>query len=134
MRRFATSLAVAAFLATAPAAADDVAIRQVIGEQLSAFEVDDFDAAFEHASPAIRHIFGTPERFGRMVEQGYPMVHRPAAYRFLDARETGGFTFQRVMITDATGRLHLLEYQMVETGGRYLINGVRILRGADAGV
>ncbi len=134
MRRLVARLAVAAFLAATPAAADDAAIRQVIDAQIAAFEADDFAAAFEHASPAIRGVFGTPERFGQMVRQGYPMVHRPAELRYLEARDGGRGRLQRVLITDASGRIHLLEYEMIEADGRYLINGVRILRGADAGV
>jgi hypothetical protein len=135
MYRFKALLLAAMLLGpVGPAQADDAAIRQVIADQLAAFEADDFTAAFDYASPTIRGIFGTPERFGRMVRQGYPMVHRPADHRFLEARESPRGTLQRVMITDAAGRLHLLEYEMIEAAGRYLINGVRILRAAEAGV
>ncbi len=137
MRRLAASLAVAALLATTSAStggADDAAIRQVIGDQITAFEKDDFAAAFDFASRAIRDMFGTPERFGRMVRQGYPMVHRPAELLFLETRPGARAMLQRVLVTDGAGRVHLLEYEMVEADGRYLINGVRILRGADAGV
>ena len=137
MRRRAALFALVAMLAATPAAtepgADDAAIRQVIDAQIAAFEADDFTAAFDFASPAIRRMFQSPERFGRMVRQGYPMVHRPAEYRFLESRARGDATLQRVLVTDATGRIHLLEYEMIETGGQVLINGVRLLRGADAG-
>jgi len=138
MRRYivnlAASFSLVTLMATAPAAATDAAIRQVIGAQIEAFEADDFSAAFEHASPAIRRMFATPERFGSMVQQGYPMVHRPAGVRFLEAQERGAAVLQRVLITDEEGRLHLLEYEMIDADGRYLINGVRLLRGVDEGV
>ncbi|WP_209426876.1 DUF4864 domain-containing protein [Pararhodobacter sp. SW119] len=133
MRRFAVHLAVIAVLWTTPAAANEPAVRQVIGDQIAAFEADDFAAAFEFASPAIRSIFGTPERFGAMVQQGYPMVHRPDTLRFLEARDGTRGIVQRVLITDGAGRVHLLEYEMIDLDGRYLINGVRLLRGAEAG-
>jgi hypothetical protein len=134
MRRLAAHLAVIAVLSTAPAVADEPAVRQVIGDQIAAFEADDFAAAFEYASPTIRGIFGTPERFGAMVQQGYPMVYRPDTLRFLEARDGARGIVQRVLITDATGRVHLLEYEMIDLDGRYLINGVRLLRGSEAGV
>lgn len=134
MRRSALSLAVVGLLATTPfAAADDAAIHQVIGDQIAAFQSDDFDAAFDYASPAIRDIFQTAERFGAMVRQGYPMVYRPAGFRFLEAREGERGIVQRVLITDDVGRIHLLDHEMVDIKGRYLINGVRFLRGAELG-
>jgi hypothetical protein len=54
------------------------AIETTIQNQLNAFIADDFATAFTFASPNIKGIFGTPENFGAMVTQGYPMVHRPA--------------------------------------------------------
>ena len=46
-------------------------------------------AAFDYASPTIRGIFGSPDRFGAMVQQGYPMVYRPSEVRYLERREFG---------------------------------------------
>lgn len=67
------------FLASASPAqtAGDDAIRDTIQSQIDAFRRDDFDAAFEFASPSIRQMFRTPENFGAMVRNGYPMVWRP---------------------------------------------------------
>ena len=97
------------------AKAQDTDIQTVIGNQIEAFKVDDFDTAFTFASPNIQGIFRTPENFGRMVSQGYPMVWRPAAVEYLELEERGGQYFQRVMITDQSGRVHLLGYAMLET-------------------
>ncbi|MCC5972259.1 MAG: DUF4864 domain-containing protein [Pararhodobacter sp.] len=110
------------------------AVEAVITGQIAAFQDDDFEAAFDFASPSIRMIFQTPQRFGEMVQQGYPMVHRPDSVRFLERRERRGFVLQRVMIGDAAGRLHLLEYQMLQTDSGFLINGVRLLPPAGTGV
>ena len=63
----------AALLLALPVRADDAA-RQVISDQIAAFQQDDFETAFTYASPMIKGIFGTPERFGQMVREGYPMV------------------------------------------------------------
>ncbi|WP_050929581.1 DUF4864 domain-containing protein [Aestuariivita boseongensis] len=117
----------------APAAqAQGADIEATIGAQLEAFKADDFDQAFTYASPTIQGLFQTPENFGRMVRGGYPMVWRPADVQYLELRETAGFLFQKVMITDADGAIHVLEYQMVELDGAWKINGVRILANPPA--
>lgn len=133
MRLFLAALAVFFSLkaAVAQEGADPHApgIQSVISAQVDAFRADDFATAFTYASPNIRRIFGSAERFGAMVQQGYPMVHRPQSLRFLDVAERGNALVQRVLITDANGRLHMLEYEMVAGEAGFLINGVRLIQG-----
>ena len=117
----------------APATAQQAPIEDTIRSQIDAFLSDDFATAFTFASPNIQGIFGTPENFGRMVEQGYPMVHRPAAVKMLELREVAGALWQRVMITDAAGRTHMLDYQMVETAEGWQINAVQLLQSTGLG-
>ena len=133
MQPFWLSTVVAIGLASA-APAQEAQPRTVIEAQIAAFLADDFEAAFAFASPAIRSIFGTHERFGAMVQQGYPMVHRPAELRFLDRSERGAVIIQRVLITDQGGAVHVLEYELLPAEESFLINGVRILQGQGAGV
>ena len=135
MRRILSGLVVAAMLAGA-AWADDVksAITGVIQSQLDAFQVDDFATAFTFASPNIKRLFGSSERFGQMVRSGYPMVWRPGAVQYLELEQVGGYRFQKVLITDLSGVPHLLEYQMIETEAGWQINGVRILEAPRVGV
>ena len=128
MRLFFASL----FLAL-PAAAQEAEVHATIERQLQAFQADDFGAAFTFASRNIKSIFGTPENFGRMVTQGYPMVHRPGAVKMLDLREVAGALWQRVMITDANGKTHLLDYQMVQTPEGWQINAVQLLQATGLG-
>ena len=126
--------AILAFLLLAfPASAQEAPIQDTIQSQLQAFQADDFATAFTYASPTIKGVFGSPENFGRMVVQGYPMVHRPAAVKMLDLREVAGGLWQRVMITDAGGRTHLLDYQMVEGPEGWQINAVQLLQAAGLG-
>ena len=135
MRRtiLAAVLAVAA-VAGGPARADGEGIRAVIGAQIEAFLADDLAAAFGFASPGIRAMFGSPDRFGQMVRQGYPMVWRPGSVRYLDLREEGGRPVQRVMIVDAQGVLHLLDYVMQPGEDGWKINGVRYVAGPPMAV
>jgi Domain of unknown function (DUF4864) len=109
------------------------AIEGVIQNQITAFQADDFTTALTFASPTIKTIFGTPENFGAMVRQGYPMVHRPASVRMLEQRDVAGAVVQRVMVTDQAGATHLLDYQMIRTPDGWQINGVQLLPSTGVG-
>ncbi|MDJ1015043.1 MAG: DUF4864 domain-containing protein [Paracoccaceae bacterium] len=108
-------------------------IEGTIQSQIDAFLVDDFVTAFTFASPNIQGMFGSPERFGSMVRSGYPMVWRPGEVRFLELRDVGGQLWQKVMIRDQQGQLHVLDYQMVQSEGLWKINGVQVLRAPGVG-
>lgn len=133
MTRILMTLALALMLA-GPAKAQSEAIEGVIGAQIEAFRADDFGAAFDFASPTIRNIFRTPENFGRMVQQGYPMVWRPAEVQYLALEPRGGQMVQRVLVTDQNGGLHVLEYYMIQTENGWQIDGVSLLPAPDIGV
>ncbi len=106
-------------------------IEATIGAQIKAFLADDFGEAFTYASPMIQGMFGNSENFGRMVRQGYPMVWRPGDVQYLELREIDGALRQKVLIRDRVGGVHLLEYEMIQTGDGWRINGVRILEAPD---
>jgi hypothetical protein len=108
-------------------------IEDVITDQITAFKADDFATAFTFASPNIRGMFGTPENFGAMVAQGYPMVYRPDGVRMLELRRVAGNLWQRVLITDRAGNTHLLDYMMIETADGWQINAVQLLPQAGVG-
>jgi hypothetical protein len=126
---------VAAILIAGAGMAQDAqsAITATIQNQIDAFLSDDFETAFSFASPNIKQMFGSSERFGSMVRQGYPMVWRPGSVRYLELEEKSGGLYQKVLVTDAQGVPHVLEYQMVETPDGWQINGVRILRAPEVG-
>lgn len=126
----------AALLATVlalPAAGQEAPIRATIQSQIEAFQADDFARAFTFASPTIKQMFGTPENFGVMVKQGYPMVYRPAEVQMMELREVAGNLWQRVRITDQAGAGWYLDYMMVETAEGWQINAVQILPAPDVG-
>ena len=134
MRRLLSPLFLAMFLSGAVSAQDARSgITSTIQSQIDAFLADDFETAFTFAAPNIKRLFGNSERFGVMVRQGYPMVWRPADVRFLDLDQLGPFLMQKVLITDADGVPHLLEYQMIDTPEGWQINGVRILEAPQVG-
>ncbi len=106
-------------------------IRATISNQLAAFSKDDFDTAFEFASPQIQGLFQSSDNFGRMVRQGYPMVWRSQDVRFLElSQKSGGFD-QVVRMKDPTGTVHFLRYAMQLVNGEWRINGVEVLKASD---
>ena len=110
-------------------------LEGIIAEQMGAFLADDFAAAFEHASPMIRGMFGTPDNFGAMVRNGYPMVWRPADIRFggqAPGTEAGSVV-QRLSVRGPDGRYYVCEYTMIPTGAGWKINGVSVLPAPDVG-
>ncbi len=118
---------------TAAFAQDNDAIEGVIGSQLEAFNSRDIDTAWTFASPNIKRLFGSPDNFATMVEQGYPMVWNNAEVRFLELREIRGNLWKKIMLRDAQGGLHILDYQMVETADGWQINGVQLLPAPEVG-
>jgi len=135
MRQILLALLVWVFAALPGAAQDASAeIRGVIKDQLQAFQADDLTTAFGFASSGIQGMFGTPENFGLMVQQGYPMIWRPSEVHFLGQHDSNGVTQQDVQFTDQAGRRFVAEYTMVQTPDGWRISAVQILPAPDVGV
>lgn len=109
-------------------------IEATISGQFDAFVAEDLDRAWTYASPNIQRLFRTPQNFGRMVEEGYPMVWNPGSVTFIDLQRLGGILVQRVEVTDQAGQVHYLGYAMIETDDGWRINGVQVLRAPSIGV
>jgi len=107
--------------------AQDASIEAVITEQLQAFNDRDVASAWVHASPLIKGIFGTPENFGMMVRNGYPMVWDNSDVRFLDSTDLGRMTRQEVQIQGPDGLFYILDYSMIDTADGWQINGVQVI-------
>jgi Domain of unknown function (DUF4864) len=127
------SVLVLSLMLALPAAAQEEPIRKTIQSQIDAFLADDFARAFTFASPNIQGIFGTPENFGAMVKNGYPMVYRPAEVEMGALREIAGNLWQRVRVVDQAGAAWFLDYMMVETPEGWQINAVQLLPAPDVG-
>ncbi|MEM9783477.1 MAG: DUF4864 domain-containing protein [Pseudomonadota bacterium] len=119
-------------LPAAETAADPIdgsaAIVAVIEDQIAAFQRDDLDAAFAHASPLVQGKFGNPARFGMMVQRGYPMIWRPQSYRVGSATETPSGPIQVVTFLDGAGVSWEAAYQMRMIDGTWRIAGVSLKR------
>ena len=144
MQRFFWVLVAAIGLGTAPtvsaqngdygtgsSATGSPSIVAVIESQLDAFQRDDGPGAFAFASPSIRQMFGTPERFLQMVQTGYPQVYRPQSVTFLELIPTRRGPVQRVLFLDQSGVPTVALYVMQQQpDGSWRIDGVLIERGS----
>ncbi|MFY0618337.1 DUF4864 domain-containing protein [Shimia sp.] len=108
-------------------------IQSVISAQIEAFRGDDVDQAFRYAADNIQQMFGTAENFGVMVKRGYPMVQRPAEVRFGALRADGDALWQRVLMRDAQGVVHMLAYRMVNDGDNWRISAVYLVPAEEVG-
>ncbi|PYE84086.1 DUF4864 domain-containing protein [Pseudoroseicyclus aestuarii] len=133
MRRILIALTIL-LLPLGAARAQEDGPRGVISGQLQAFNDGDIARAWGFASEGIRGLFGTQRNFGTMVQRGYPMVWNNEGARFAGTREAEGALYQRVLVEDAQGRLHLLEYRMIETPEGWRIDGVALLPAPDLAV
>jgi hypothetical protein len=124
---------VTAVLMALPANAQESEIETVISGQIQSFLQDDFETAFTYAAPNIKQMFGTPERFGEMVVNGYPMVHRPSEVTFQDLSEINGTITQDVLLRDVQGLYYVARYTMVMVGESWHISGVQVLESTGVG-
>ena len=127
------SAIIAFVLMVMPVQAQQDEIKSVISGQIQSFLKDDFATAFTYAAPNIKQMFGTPERFGQMVSNGYPMVHRPSEVTFQDLVENDGAFTQDVLLRDVQGLYYVARYTMVMIDGEWQISGVQVLQSAGVG-
>jgi len=130
-------LAAAAMMAVsaAPAAAQnagDSAAQDVITRQLEAFLSGDFEQAYSYASPDIKSIFPTLDRFMSMVQTGYLPVLRPNNYAFgrTERLDDGRILFE-VLIDGPDGKDYTAAYFMErQADGSWKVDAVSMRRGA----
>ena len=112
---------------------DRAAIRQVIENQLAAFQRADGSEAFSYASPGIQRRFGTPDNFMAMVRSGYAAVYRPLEVEIRDLRVEGSTIQQEVLFVGPDGKPVIAVYTMQrQTDGSWRINGVTLITAPDA--
>ncbi|WP_417516727.1 DUF4864 domain-containing protein [Minwuia sp.] len=127
------SLAVLLTTPVLAGSADD--IRAVIEDQIAAFETDDGDRAFSHASPGIQARFRNPENFMEMVRTGYPQVYRPRAVEFQQLEQSGSLTIQEVFFFGQNGSAVVARYFMQQNAeGVWKITGVDLRQAPELGV
>ena len=100
------------------------AIQQVINEQLKALKAGDGTKAMTYAVPGIREQFGTPERFLRMVREGYSALLEARSNTFLEGAVVDGATIQPLQLVLPDNTVLVALYQMEkQKDGRWRIAG-----------
>lgn len=118
-----------------PGDADQAVIRQVVADQLAAFQRDDGPGAFAFASPFIQQKFGTPGIFLEMVRTAYPPVYRPREVQFRELAMENGRLFQKVLLVGPEGQPVLALYEMQrQPDGSWRINGCILTQSPDLAV
>ena len=79
-------------------AAEWEAIQRVIGDQLNALKAGDGTKAMTYSVPGIRQQFRTPERFLRMVREGYGALLQARYSTFLLGAVVDGITIQPLQL------------------------------------
>ena len=109
--------------------ADQATIRDIIRSQIEAFQGDDGARAFSYATPSLRSLFGTQERFMDMVKNGYPPVYRPRSYTFGAFTDTPDGTSLAVHIQDWEGQSWVALYTLErQPDGTWRISGCSLVR------
>lgn len=129
---------IAALLASAlatPVRAQDPGERSsqdIISRQLEAFLAGDFAQAYSYASPDIRRLFPTLDRFMMMVQDGYLPVLRPGNYAFgRSERLADGRIAWEVLIDGPDGAGYTASYFMErQPDGTWKVDAVTLRRGA----
>ena len=112
-------------------AEQSAAFQSVISGQVAAFQRDDWTGAFGYAAPTIQRMFGDPDRFKRMVLNGYRAVAEPQVFEFQDASVVNGRPAQSVFVIGPDGVAQQAIYFMEQQpDGTWRISGV-ILRPLD---
>ena len=119
---------IAVMILSLPAQAQENDIKKTITGQLTAFQSDDMEQAFSFASDQIRTLFGTPEYFGAMVKNGYPMVYRPKSFEFQELHNIEGHFYQQVQIEGYDDIFYVIQYAMIKSDIGWKIDGVELFK------
>ena len=99
-------------------------VRNTIISQIEAFKENDIEKAYTFAAPNIQAQFSTPEVFGSMVKNGYPIIWRPKSFKFTKFQDFGNKSIQRVLFQSNDGRLETYDYILEKYDDLWKIAGV----------
>ena len=109
--------------------ADAAQFRQIISEQIAAFNADDGGKAWSYAAPSIKQLFPTPDVFMAMVKKGYQPVYRQQSFSFGEITDAAARPTQHVTIVDADGKIWTALYTMQkQPDGTWKISGCTLVQ------
>lgn len=110
----------------------DAASQNIVTQQLEAFLAGDFAQAYSYASPDIKKIYPTLDRFMSMVQTGYLPVLRPGNYAFGRFQQMeDGRQLWEVLIRGPDGKDYTAAYYMEkQPDGSWKVDAVSLREGA----
>ena len=106
------------------------AVRFTISSQIDAFKQNDVKKAYTFAAPNIQAQFPSPDIFGLMVRNGYPIIWKPKSYKFTTFKDLGNMCIQRVLFQSYNGSLESYDYILEKNGSVWKIAGVLTIKSA----
>ena len=106
------------------------AVRYTISSQIDAFKDNDVKKAYTFAAPNIQAQFPSPDIFGLMVRNGYPIIWKPKSYKFTTFKDLGNRCIQRVLFQSYNGSLESYDYILEKNGSVWKIAGVLTIKSA----
>ena len=106
------------------------AVRYTISSQIDAFKQNDVKKAYTFAAPNIQAQFPSPDIFGLMVRNGYPIIWKPKSYKFTTFKDLGNRCVQRVLFQSYNGSLESYDYILEKNGSVWKIAGVLTIKSA----
>ena len=104
-------------------------VQQIIVGQIEAFRSEDHEKAFSFAAPSIQEIFGSTDRFIRMVKNGYGAIYGARNWSFGRGEMRGEELAQEVLIVGPEGRDWVALYTLrKQSDGTWLIYGVQMIQ------
>ena len=99
-------------------------VQETISSQIDAFKQEDLKRAYNFAAPNIQAQFPSPEVFGLMVRNGYPVIWRPKSFKFTEFKDFGNRCIQRVLFQSYNGSLEYYDYILEKSNNVWKIAGV----------
>ena len=104
-----------------------VEVQRIIGSQIQAFRSEDHEKAFSFAAPSIQQIFGSTDRFIKMVKKGYGAIYGARSWSFGRGEVRGDALVQEVLIMGPQGRDWVALYTLrKQPDGSWRIAGVQM--------
>jgi len=104
--------------------AERAAVIKTISAQLKAFNQENWKEAVKYQSDTLKGNFPTPEAFGAMIKQVYPVFVQPKKVEFGSAVSASGHVQIQVRLTGEDDSVTRAIYMMAKEKGNYRIEGV----------
>jgi hypothetical protein len=125
----AAALFSTAAIAAEPSSAERGALKQLVQDQLDAFQRDDGVAAYGYAAPGIQAMFPSPDIFLGMVRQAYPPIYRPRSIAYGEIADSPIGIVQKVYVTGPDGKNWIALYRFEkQPDGSWKIAGCSLIK------